>query len=375
MPDADQLPRGLRLGSVLGVPVFVMPSWFVLAGLLVVLLSPPLVDSLGATQAYAVTTSFAFLLGLSVLLHEIGHCVVARAFSLPVRSITITFLAGLTEIVRPPQTPAREYAVAISGPIVSLLLAATGAGLLPLFDSDSVSGRIVLNLAITNGLIAVLNLLPGLPLDGGRVLRSILWRVTGDPDRATRGAAWSGRVLGLLVLPLLLLVGLPALGYGDAGPVSIVFAALLGSYVYTLATVALRQSQAASRLPQLSARALTRAALAVPADLPLAEGVRQANEAGVHGLVVVDGAGRVVAVVSEAAVLATPPVRRPWVSVGTLARSLDESLVLGADLSGTALVEALQRHPASEYVVRDQATGALGVLSANDVSRALTQSS
>ncbi len=375
MPDADPLPRGLRLGSVLGVPVFVMPSWFVLAGLLVVLLSPPLVDSLGPTQAYAVTTSFAVLLGLSVLLHEIGHCVVARAFALPVRSITITFLAGLTEIVRPPQTPAREYAVAIAGPIVSLLLAATGAGLLPLFDDDSVSGRIALNLAITNGLIAVLNLLPGLPLDGGRVLRSILWRVTGDPDRATRGAAWSGRVLGLLILPLVLLVALPALGYGDAGPVSIVFAALLGSYVYTLATIALRQGQAASRLPRLSARSLTRPALAVPADLPLAEAVRQANEAGVHGLVVVDGAGRLVAVVSEAAVLATPPARRPWVSVGTLARSLDESLVLDADLSGTELVQALQRHPSSEYVVRDQATGALGVLSASDVSRALTQPS
>ena len=117
---------GLRLGRVLGVPVYIAPSWFLLAALLVLALSPPLVDSLGATQAYVVSGSFAVLLGLSVLLHEIGHCVVARAFDLPVRSITITFLAGFTEITKPPQTPGREYSVAVAGPMVSLLLAGVG---------------------------------------------------------------------------------------------------------------------------------------------------------------------------------------------------------------------------------------------------------
>ncbi len=357
---------------MLGVPVFLMPSWFLLAGLLVVVLSPSLVVSLGATQAYAVTASFAVLLGLSVLLHELGHCVVARAFDLPVRSITITFLAGFTEIVRPPQTPGREYAVAVAGPMVSLLLAGVGVGVLPLFDDGSVAGRVALNLALTNGLIGVINLLPGLPLDGGRVLRAVIWRVSGDADRATVVAAWSGRIVGLVVLPVVLLVVLPLTGYGDTGPTSIVFAALLGGYVYGLATAALKRARVVSRWPSLRARALARPALAVPADLPLAEAVRRANAAGLRGLVVVDSANRPEMVVSEAAVIATPEARRPWVAVGTLARRLEPGLVLDADLAGEALLDALRMTPAAEYVVRDARSGALAVLTAQDVSTALS---
>src|SRR3954469_19214690 len=122
---------GLQLGRVVGVPVYLTPSWFVLAAFLVLALSPSLVESQGTTQAYVISVSFVVLLGLSVLLHEIGHCLVARAFALPVRSITITFLAGFTEITRPPQTPGREYSVAVAGPMVSLLLAGVGVALVP----------------------------------------------------------------------------------------------------------------------------------------------------------------------------------------------------------------------------------------------------
>lgn len=365
-------PSGLRIGRVLGVPVYVMPSWFVLAALLIVVLSPPLIDSLGATQAYVTTASFAALLGISVLLHELGHCVVARTFDLPVRSITITFLAGFTEITREPQTPAREYAVAVSGPMVSLLLAGIGVGLLPLFDEATVASRVVENIAITNGLIAAINLLPGLPLDGGRVLRSIVWRLTGDDEKATRAAAWSGRIVAIVVLPVLLLGVLPALGYGDAGPVSIVFAALIAAYVYTLATAALKRSQATSRLPLVSVAALARPALKVPSDLPLAEAVRRAQEAGVRGLVVVDSADRLESVVSEAAVIATPEPRRPWVTVGTLGRRIEPGLLLDPKLSGQDLLLAMGATPATEYVTQDPVTGAVAVLSSQDVGRALT---
>jgi Zn-dependent protease len=365
-------PSGLRIGRVLGVPVYVMPSWFLLAALLIVVLSPPLIDTLGATGAYVTTASFAALLGISVLLHEIGHCVVARTFDLPVRSITITFLAGFTEITRQPQTPAREYAVAVSGPMVSLLLAGIGVGLLPLFDEATVASRVVENIAITNGLIAAINLLPGLPLDGGRVLRSIVWRLTGDDEKATRAAAWSGRVVAIVVLPVLLLGVLPALGYGDAGPVSIVFAALIAAYVYTLATAVLKRSQATSRLPLVSVAALARPALKVPSDLPLAEAVRRAQAAGVRGLVVVDSADRLESVVSEAAVIATPEQRRPWVTVGTLGRRIEPGLLLDSALAGQDLLLAMGATPATEYVTQDPVTGAVGVLSSEDVGRVLT---
>lgn len=364
--------RGVPLGRVLGVPVLLTPSWFLLAAGLVVLLTPPLVPRLGTGPAYATTVSFVLLLGASVLLHELGHCAVARAYGLPVRSITITFLAGFTEITRPPQTPVREGAVAAAGPGVSLLLC--GAGLIaePLLPPGTLTARLVLNVAITNGLIAAINLLPGLPLDGGRVVRALVWRLTGDPGRATRVAAWAGRAVGLVGLPLLLLVVLPALGYGAADATGVVFAVLLGGYVYSLATLALRQARQAEILPSVTARRLARPAVAVPADLPLAEAVRRAHAAGAGGLVVVDGGDQVAAVVSEAAVAATPQERRPWVTVGALSRRVEPGLVLDAGLAGEELLAALRATPAAEYVVRDGATGALGVLLAADVATALS---
>jgi Zn-dependent protease len=163
---------GVRLGRVLGVPVFVAPSWFLFAAFVVLTYGPALAEEQGRARAYTAAAAFAVLLLGSVLLHEVGHCLVARAFGLPVRRITVTFLAGLTEITSPPQTPAREYAVAVAGPMVSLLLAGLGFGSLPLLDEGSLVRLLMEILAVTNTAVAVFNLLPGLPLDGGRVLRA-----------------------------------------------------------------------------------------------------------------------------------------------------------------------------------------------------------
>src|SRR5206468_12760319 len=103
-------------------PVRLMPSWFVFAAYLVITGQQVLRDRVSDGEAYALAAAFVLLLLLSVLLHEIGHLAVARAFGLPVRSITVTLLAGLPEITEAPATPACEYAVAVAGPLVSLLL-------------------------------------------------------------------------------------------------------------------------------------------------------------------------------------------------------------------------------------------------------------
>jgi Zn-dependent protease len=366
-------PRGaLRLGRVAGVPVFIGPSWFAMAAVITLLYGQPLGASLGQGKAYVVSGSFAVLLGVSVLLHELGHCLVARAFGLPVRRIIINFLAGATEVTEQPQTPGREYAVAVAGPMVSLLLAGVGVGLLPLFDRNSLTGRVVENIAITNGLIAAFNLLPGLPLDGGRVLRALVWRVLGDADRATWVAAWAGRVVAVVVVPLVFVVLLPWAGFGSDSTTNLVWAALIAGYIYSLATVTLRRQQALGALPRVTVAALARPALRVPADMPLAEAVRRAHEARARGLVVVDSSDRLEAVVSEAAVAATPQQRRPWVTVGTVSRQLEPGLLLDARLAGEELLAAMRAHPAAEYVTRDDATGEVRVLVADDVAKALS---
>jgi Zn-dependent protease len=361
--------RGVQVGRVAGVPVLVSPSWVLFAGFVVIAFGPLLADQYGTARGYTGACAFAVLLLVSVLLHEIGHCLVARAFDLPVKSITVTFLAGLTEITEPPQTPAREYAVAVVGPMVSLLLAGIGWAGREVLEPGSLPFLLMTVVAASNALVAAFNLLPGLPLDGGRVLRSVLWRLTGDPDRSTIAAAWAGRVVALVVVPALLLGVLPAAGLSEVSLGTMLFSALIATFIYAGASATLQQAQLEQRLPRASVAALARPAITVTDDVPLAEAVRRAQAVQARGVVVVDTLGRPRAVVSEAAVLATPEERRPWVPVGSVARSLEDGLVLDPSLYGAPLLEALRRTPASEYVVED-ASG-VRVLATADVAAAV----
>lgn len=363
---APATSRSIRLGSVLGVPVELAPSWFLLAAVVVVSYGPVLGRGSAGNGGYVAALAYAVLLLLSVLLHEVGHCVVARLLHLRVRRISVSFLAGLTEVSDAPPTPGRAAAVAVAGPAVSVLLTGAGwlgAGLLP----DGSTARAVVGLfALTNAGLAVFNLLPGLPLDGGAVLRALVWRLSGDARTATLVSAQVGRVLAVVVVPLSAFVLAPALG-ARLSTVGLVTSVLVALFLWAGATAALRAARVERRLDGRGAFALGRPALPVPASLPLAEALRQANAARLHAMVVVDATGIPRAVVSEAAVLAVPDHRRPWVAVGDLARPLEPGLLLDPDLSGPGLVEAVRRTPASEYLV---AGPGLRVLVAADLAQA-----
>jgi len=362
---------GIRVGRVFGVPVHVAPSWFLIAALITVFFAPTVearVPGIGSAR-YLVSLLFAVLLYLSVFVHELSHTVVAKALGLPVRRITLQLLGGVSEIEREPESPGKEYLIAIAGPLLSLLLSGIGFALVGQFDDGTVARVLAGELALSNGLVAVFNLLPGLPLDGGRVLRAVVWAVSGRPHAGTVVAAWVGRGVAMVLLAVPLVLGL---GRGSpASLINIVYFALLASFIWGGATAALRSAQLQSWLPRLSLRTLARRALPVPADLPLAEALRRATESGARGIVVVDGAGRPAAVVSEAAVAATPEVRRPWVAVGTLARQLAPDLVLDADMDGSAVLEAMRRTPASEYLVVERSGDVYGVLASTDVASAV----
>ena len=132
----------------------------------------------------------------------------------------------------------------------------------------------------------------------------------------------------------------------------------------------IKATRVRERLPSVSARRLARKAIPIPADLPLSEAVRRAEEAGARALVVVDPENAPIAIVSESAVIATPPERRPWIESGTLARRLDPSLVLPADLSGMTLIDAVRKVPATEYLVVEPTGQVYGVLAATDLDGA-----
>ncbi len=357
----------LQIGSVSGVPVRVSGTWFVVAALITVGFAP-FVDNrlpgLGAWR-YGVTFAFAVLLYGSVLLHEISHAVVARRLGLPVRGITLHFIGGFTEIEREAETPGRETAVSGAGPVVSLVTGLV-AWLAAQPVTHDVTEFLLLELAFANLAVGVFNLLPALPLDGGHLLRSGVWRVTGDRERGTVVAAWAGRVLaGLVVLAPWLMSG------GNPSLLGIVWGFLLGFFIWQGSNQALASAQVRRRLPRLDAERLARPALPVPADMPLAEAIRRAQASGARALVVIDAAGRPVALVSEASVIATPEERRPWVTTASVARSLEAGLVLDSGLAGEGLLQRLQTTPASEYLVLRPDGSPAGVLALSDVQAAL----
>lgn len=195
--------RGLPVGRLLGVPVSVTPSWFVSAAVIAVMAGPVvggLVPTLSTPGAYLIAMLLAALLGLSVLLHELGHCVMAQRFGVGVTRVQLFLLGGVSEIDRIPRTAREEALVAGAGPVVSALLtglcAAVTAGLQPY----TVGWLIAVQMAVSNGIITIFNLLPALPLDGGRVLRAGIWHRSGDRRTGTTAAVVGGYGVGALLL-------------------------------------------------------------------------------------------------------------------------------------------------------------------------------
>jgi Zn-dependent protease len=377
-PASRNEPGALRIGSLAGVDVFVRTSWLLVAALIAYIMAP-LIDQvqpgLGGLK-YVAGVAFAVLLTLSLLLHELSHALMARRYGIAANSITLHFIGGVTAIESEPRTPKQEMAISGIGPLTSLGIGLAAFALLQV-TPDGLLGLAVGLLAGANLVVGVLNLVPGLPLDGGHVLRAAVWRVTGNPHRATTVSGWAGRVVALAALALPLLLSAAGL---DITVIDYVIAVVLAWFLWTAASSAIASGRIRARLPALQARALARRTLCVPHDLPLAEAVRRAQAAQAGALVTVDTAERPVGVVSEAAVTATPEDRQPWLPTSAVARSLDgagdpsggPSLVLPADIEGEALIRAMQAAPSTEYLLLEPDGQVYGVLVTADVDAAFS---
>jgi Zn-dependent protease len=378
-PPADrqhadrQRPAGtFRVGSVSGIDVLVTSSWFIVALLISLTFAPRIEDAqpgLGFWK-YVAGFVFAVVLYLSVLLHEASHAVVAQRLGYGVNSITLHFLGGMTEIDGQSRRPRHEFWIAVVGPLTSIAvgLAAAAAWLVV---PDGLVRLALQGLAGANLIIGVLNLVPGLPLDGGRVLKAAVWGASGNQHRGSIVAGWGGRLtaLALLAWPLVME---PLTGQQPT-ILDLVLVFILGLFLWTGATAAMAHARIRERLPALVARPLARRTLSVPEDLPLAEAVRRAQEAQAGSIVTVTADGSPVGIVSEAAVTAMPADRRPWVAVSTVARTLEDGLTLPATVAGEELILAISRRPAEEYLLVEADGTIYGVLSTADVDRAFRE--
>ncbi|MEU8705696.1 site-2 protease family protein [Streptomyces sp. NPDC048565] len=373
---------GLLMGRPFGVPVYVAPSWFVVAALITWVFGGQLdrvLPELGGLR-YLVALFFAIAFYASVLVHELAHTVAALRYKLPVRRIQLQFFGGVSEIEKESETPGREFVLAFVGPLLSLVLGGVFYVPLQFVEAGTVPGVLLAGLMISNLIVAAFNLLPGLPLDGGRMLRAVVWKITGKPMSGTVAAAWVGRGLAVIVLvglPLLTHTGALGNSTSDISGMETVtdalLAAILAGIIWTGAGNSLRMARLREHLPDLRARTLTRRAVPVESATPLSEALRRANEAGARALVVVDGQGSPKGVVREAAIVGVPEHRRPWVAVSGLSQDITDGMKVPAELAGEALLDRLKATPATEYLVVEETGEIYGVLSTADVERAFVK--
>jgi Zn-dependent protease len=368
-PARPRPPGTFKIGTLAGSDVLVSSSWFIIAAVIAVAVAPRAESEQPGLGAWAYVAGFAFAVVLygSVLLHEASHALAAKHYGFPVSAITLHFLGGVTTIEKEATKPRQEFWIAVVGPLSSLAVGFVALGLWYVLPGGLLL-MIVEGLAYGNLVVGALNLVPGLPLDGGRVLKAAVWQLTGSAHRGNVVAAWGGRLtaVAVLVWPLVRL----AVWGVRPDAFDFIFAVIVGVFLWNGATAALQAANVRRRLPQLVARNLARRTLSVPEDLPLAEAVRRAREAHAGAIVTVTGSGRPVGVVNEAALLATPEERRPWLATSTVARGVDGGLSLPVSIAGEDLVRAITRAPATEYVLVEEDGSIYGVLTTADVDAA-----
>jgi Zn-dependent protease len=364
----------IQLGRVFGIRVGVDISWFLVLFLIIWSLSGYYEDVAPGSNAFVLATISALLFFLSILLHEFGHALVAIRNGIPIQGIDLWLFGGVAKLGRDSDSPGVEFRIAVAGPVVTLVIAAICLGIGALISSpaevmessqfdDTTQGAtlaVLGYLASINIIVLLFNLIPGFPLDGGRIARAIAWKVTGDRNRATRFAGVLGRFVGwalvgfgiFMVLAWDNLVGGIWLGF-------------IGFFLAQAAGSAVAQADFSDRITGIRVSDVMDAEpVAVPDVMP----VDQVDQEyflryGWPWFPVVDRSGRLVGVVSQEAIAGVPVHERAVRDVAS---------VMARDDGDTGL-RAQVEDPLEDLLGRDGLArlGAVMAVDANGVLRGI----
>lgn len=370
-PRAEASP-GLSLGRIAGIPVVLAWSWFVITVFIVVVFGPRVAAAfpdIGA-GAYAVALGYALLLAASVLIHELAHALTARAFGWPTTRIVLNLWGGHTQFASFNASPGRSLLVALAGPAANFVLAGLGWGILQALTPGTVSYLLTTILVWANLLVALFNVLPGLPLDGGRLVESAVWKATGSQEKGTVAAGWAGRIIVILLLGVV--VGLPLLQGRGPDLAVILIAVVMGAFLWMGATAAIENAKMRLRLPAISAGRLQQRAIGLPAGTTVLTARRLLRENQGAAVVVTGATGVPEAVVDEGALLAVPEEAAGTTSVNATARRLAAGAYVPEWAEGQELVQFLARLEGSEYAVINRQGAVTGLLHQRTVVQAIT---
>ena len=370
------LRNALLVGRIAGIRIYVHWSLGVTLGLMTWLLAqsvlPSQVPAATDAQRWATGLVSAVALLASLLAHELGHSIVAKRHGVRVGRITLWLLGGISELRDEPTDARADFRIAAAGPLTSFAI-----GILALtagFAVGPVSGSLVTTaivwLGTTNIVLGVFNLLPGSPLDGGRVLRAWLWRRSGDRLAAETAAARSGRNVGL---GLILLGAAETLVIGNPGGLWLM---LLGWFLRSSANVELTAASTRHRLGNLLVRDIMRPSFeAVQAQVPVQAALDDVIARSTHRVFpVIDELGRPVGVISLTDLLRVPEQDRRSVAIDAVMRALPAAAQARADDSLAAAAARVILRPGLDLIAVIDHGRLVGTVSATDLLRACDRS-
>ena len=366
---------GWRLATIGGVPVYIGSSWPIIAVIIVATFGPQIADRrpyLGP-GAYAVAAAYAVLLLISVLAHEAAHAVVATRSGYRVNRVVADLWGGHTAYDSSTARPGASALVAIAGPAANALLALIGWLALPYIEGD-ITSLLVGAIWFTNAFVAGFNLLPGLPLDGGFLVDSLVWWITGKRESGLIAAGWCGRVVTVLVV--LWFVGLPLLNGQPPDLFNVLWAVFIGGFLWVGATNAIRSGRGSRLLAGIRIDSVWRRAASLPAHATAAQAnFLRASGPGGTVVIIEDDRRNAIGLLDDEALGAIPQQSLGGVLVTSVMRTQPNGWVVDAtpDQSIATVVMAMQSLGIGAVPVRGPDGRIHGIVLAGDLEAALSR--
>lgn len=362
---------GIPLGKIAGVPVYLAYSWFVIAAITVVFYGPFIMDFIPGlgNWAYLVGLAVALLLALSVLIHELAHALSAKVFHWPTEKIVINLWGGHTQFENFTASPGRSVVVALAGPASNFVVAAVMFSIDSVAQFKGVAGTLTDIVVMANLLIGIFNILPGMPLDGGRLVESAVWKATGSQDKGTIAAGWSGRIIVVALVIWFIVVPFLRGQWPDLMYTTVTV--LVCGFLWMGASSSIHHAKLRSRLYLVSAAGLAEPAVGVPNSASVAD-VLDISPTGSPAVVICGPDGKPQGVVDFGATLAVPAAHATTTPVTAVAHALAAGAYVPEWSKGQELIQYLARLDGGEYAVVDHNGIVTGLLRQQAVVTAIT---
>lgn len=355
-----------KIGRALGIPIYVHASWFVVFFLVSSSLAtgylPEMLPGLSVPRYWGMGGIAALLLFLSVLLHELGHSYVALRYKIPIKQITLFIFGGMAHMGKEPPSPRAEFLIAMAGPLVSFILGAvclSGAMAVDALPMRStLQGPVVLGslLGMVNVQLGLFNLIPGFPLDGGRVLRAGLWALNKDFHRATSQASLAGIGFGVVLglIGAALMVGTWSGALGQSIETNGGWLLFIGIFLFSVALSSRRQAARRTSLTSVTVRqVMAHRVVTLRPDMTVQEAVDQFFVThGFGGFPVCEG-GQLLGVVTVGDVQALPIALWPWRRIREIMQPASQACCISPDWSVIQAMERMVQNGLDRLVVME----------------------